>query len=412
MAITINQTPEIITPVLNEVTWLVTSTNTAQANFKYVLDLYVTGQTGFIRKARSADLTTGKAYFDVSNELKGYLTSTSDDLNKTDYGFTRLSNSFVEYKAYMGEQYGASSAVTVYSGLTIDSFRYVTPMGKSFTKFKDFTTNEYLLSSSSIEFLSNQPSSLKVRSDEYRWLYAWMSTTDTSKRAYFARVITYNSANAIIQTADCLNVYSGISVPANDKFFKFSSGGANLNLIVGGQLLTGAQPIITATVAKYTVQMFNGSGTAISELQTYVIDDDCSRYSLYTFIFMNELGGFDTYSFIKADKREVSINRGKMKQIVGKITGSTYTYAKKDRQDTIFNTTLKDRITVNSDWVTDDISVWLEQLISSPMVYVDDATHGLVAVSILAETYQIKQNNVDKLFNISFQFEYAYSRTR
>ena len=69
-------------------------------------------------------------------------------------------------------------------------------------------------------------------------------------------------------------------------------------------------------------------------------------------------------------------------------------------------------ITVKSDWVTEATNDWLEELITSPDVYVDDVTFGLVPVEITTSTFDLKQTVNDKLWNISISFRYTYDTFR
>ena len=408
MAITINDSPFQVTPAFNPVDHTVTSTNSAQANFKYVLDLYIEGVTdpAYIRTTVNADPTTGKGHFDIQNIVRNYMTF---DISKTDYGFTQAPNVYAAYTAYFGEQYGPSSGVTVTSGVTVAPQRFAFNGGFSFPAFKDYTSVTYLMVGSSAQkFLTNMPNPVTVRSDEYRWL-GMMSTT--ANKIARCQIKTYNSAGSLLNTVLVSNTYSGVTAN-DDKFLNFSCGGTNLNLIPGAQIVSGSTPIITASVAKYTVQILDSGGSASSELFTFKINDECSKYTAYSFYFMNAFGRFDTFTCVLADRKEVSIKREKFKRMVGGFTGGIYTYAKSDRQEITFNTTLKDKITVNSEWIDEDHGEWLEELITSPVVYVDDATHGLLGINILQDTYQVKRRTVDKLINISFAFEYTYDRIR
>ena len=53
---------------------------------------------------------------------------------------------------------------------------------------------------------------------------------------------------------------------------------------------------------------------------------------------------------------------------------------------------------------------WLEELINSPEVYLDDSTYGLVSVNIMNSSFEFKQSVKDKLFNLEIEFEYSYDR--
>jgi histidinol-phosphate/aromatic aminotransferase/cobyric acid decarboxylase-like protein len=88
-------------------------------------------------------------------------------------------------------------------------------------------------------------------------------------------------------------------------------------------------------------------------------------------------------------------------------------YLKSDRLKTNFNTTINDKISINSDWIIEEQSILLEQLATSPVIYLERSATNFVAVNITNQNYEIKKYLDDrKLFNLSFDIEYTYSRYR
>ena len=99
MAVTILQALGYSVPGYNRVDWVVSSTNTAQANFEYICDVYITGETfaggaSYIRLKTPADPVYGRGVFSVAPILNKYL---SADLGNTINGFQQCSNSIKEF---------------------------------------------------------------------------------------------------------------------------------------------------------------------------------------------------------------------------------------------------------------------------------------------------------------------------
>ncbi len=69
MAINITHEPQEWTPVYNEMRFVVGSTNTAQPNFRYVADIYVSGVAGYTRLTCDSNVITGYGTFDISNVI-------------------------------------------------------------------------------------------------------------------------------------------------------------------------------------------------------------------------------------------------------------------------------------------------------------------------------------------------------
>ena len=89
----------------------------------------------------------------------------------------------------------------------------------------------------------------------------------------------------------------------------------------------------------------------------------------------------------------------------------TYTYDIKDRSATIFDTQIKTILTLNSNWITDAEAGWLEQLLTSPDVYIEVGTQ-LQAVNITDSSYTQKKTVNDQLFNLTVTIEKSFIKYR
>lgn len=410
--VTTLQTPDKFRPAYNEIPYVVSSDKTAESNFKYVCDIYITGVSSpaYIRRRLHADPTTGFAVFDAHRIVENFLSS---DINTSLYGWQTNDNSYVEYQCKFGEEFGSSSSgTTVYSNQVTVSAKYAFNGVFDFLDFHDYTQTPYVIAgtSSTNKFLTNQPSTVYIRDDQNAWLHAM---TDTSGSIYYAQVNTYNSAGDLIQTCDIINSYQAAASNAS-KFVRVGIGTRNLNSIPGASIVNGSQPIITASVAKYNVCITKFNGDETSEIKTYVINNECTKNDVFRIHFLNKLGGFDSFSFIRTSRTVSNVRRELYKKNLGNLTAITgaYSYNKSDRQDTIFDTNIKDRVSVQSDWLTDSESTWLEELITSPAVFLDHATHGLIAINITDSAYEIRRSVNDKVFNLLVNFEYTYNRKR
>ncbi len=412
MAITILQAPNKFQPAYNPINYVLSSDKTAQSNFLYVADIYITGIStpAYIRVKQSSDPITGFAVVDIHRVIENFL---SQDINSSTYGWQSNANSFCEYQVKFGEEYGSStSGTTVYSDLTAGSVNYAYNAVFDFLDFQNYTQTPYVIAgaSSTNKWLTNQPASVYIRSDQNAWMHA---QTDTSGSIYYAQVKTYDSAGSLIQTVKVVNSNQAVGSDAA-KFVRFGCGTRNLNLISGGSIDSGAQPIITASVKSYTVQITKFDGTATSELKTFIINDACTRFDVFRIHFLNKMGGFDSFSFTRLSTETSTISRQSYKRNLGTLTPITgaFGYAKSDRQDTVFDTNVKDSITLNSDWISEAESTWLKELVTSPCVFVDDATHGLIAINITNGAYEKRRSVNDKIFNLVITFEYSYNSKR
>lgn len=406
MAIGILQNPEDYAPAYNEINYLVTSDKTAQANFKYVCDIYITGIStpAYHRIKVSQDPTTGYGVFDVHRILENFLTS---DIDKTTYGFARNTNSYVKYQCKFGEEFGlSSSGTTVYADLTLATARFAYNGIFDFIDLQGYNDSTYLLSGNTSEFLTSLKSK-RIRTAMQSWAHFMASANNTDRMVVVATSTSGGTTTTVVN-----NIYPAPATVDADKFMRVSTGPNNLNQISPVDIITGAQPIIPTDTASYTIKITSTGLNAKSETLTYTIDDACTKNDVFILHWLNKYGGFDSFAFIRANKQTASIQRTKYKKPTGAISGATFVYAKSDRQEINFDTRIKDKIEVLSDWITDAESVWLEELVTSPQVYLDDTTHGLIAINIIDTGYERKEVATSKAFNLKLTFEYSYVRSR
>jgi hypothetical protein len=92
-------------------------------------------------------------------------------------------------------------------------------------------------------------------------------------------------------------------------------------------------------------------------------------------------------------------------------TGNAYTYDKKNRGTTDYNVALNKKVTINTDYLTEDESTWLEDLATSPDVYIEE-NNELIAVNLDSRRIQRKTSLNDKLMQYTFELNYSIKNRR
>ncbi len=92
-------------------------------------------------------------------------------------------------------------------------------------------------------------------------------------------------------------------------------------------------------------------------------------------------------------------------------SGVNYNYNRMSRGVVQYETILDDTITIQSDWITEAESAWLEQLVTSPDVYIYEGAN-LVSINITDSSYSTKYVASEQLFNLSVTFQYSQNRKR
>lgn len=395
MAITVRQQPANLFPAYNDAVYIVTSTNVAQPNFKFVADIYV-NSVKVDRMLIPPHPTELSGKVNVSPLLESRV---SVDISADDNRILPNNNSNVLYQVKFGEAYGSSGTV-IYPNLTNISGKYLWNAVLDYPTFCNYTSGDYIGN-----FLTEHPyvkSGMDLMVDDNAWLYWNNYNLDTS----YVKVMTYNSVGALIGTFKIDNKYS------TSRFLRIPTGCYNILNIPDAQFTLGLQPILTGAESYYTVQTFNSSNVLISNLARYNIVDNCSRYEKRRLQFLNELGGYDTFNFTLVSKETMDIERSVFKKDLGSY-GSSYSFVNSpnDRAYSQYHTKIKDKVSIQSDWVTENQLAWLEQLVTSPDVRLDDGTY-LIPINITNTSFEKKKVVNEKLFNLQLEYTLSYDRYR
>jgi hypothetical protein len=111
MAITLNNRPSVITPGFNQMMFKATSTQTAQPNFKYYIQINVDGNvlSPLVLPARP----TADVIFDIQPLVQDYL---KNYFPINTHGWQQCTKSIINVTVNIGERYGTTP--TIYAGTT------------------------------------------------------------------------------------------------------------------------------------------------------------------------------------------------------------------------------------------------------------------------------------------------------
>lgn len=425
MAITILQSLGNNLPAYNSVAWVVSSTNTAQENFEYICDVYITGETfaggaSYLRLKTPADPLYGRGVFNVFPILNRYVTG---DIDNTIYGFQQCSNSVKEYVLKFGELYGPSSGIIAYPDLALSTSLGVNNIfngSLGVLERKDYTNALYNANvyTSPVSFLTNAPSSgtINITEEEDAWIYVLSQTSGAIK---YANINTYTGTfpnKILFFTYRVINhQYHNTSTVAN-RMLRFPAG-YNMNSIPNSDIVytnAAVLPIFFyVATTLWEIYFTDTNKNRITESYWFAKSSECTAHTRYRLHFKNKFGGYDSFSFIRASQKSAEITRKKFEKVMGEFkSASSYVYNKTDRFETNYHTEYKHTLKLQSDWINEDQSVWLEELITSPDIRLDDATHGLVPINIVETNYVQRQHKTDKIFNLEINIQYTFSETR
>jgi hypothetical protein len=177
-------------------------------------------------------------------------------------------------------------------------------------------------------------------------------------------------------------------------------------------LMTGSTPSTVLNGAKsYTIMLLNSTNVQESEMVTFNIDQQCSKYEHVRLHWLNRLGGIDSFNFNLKSMEKTDVKRESYHQQHHTFTGYSYDYTKASRGQTDYDVQMTEKLTVNTDYLTEAESTWMNDLFTSPVVY-REVNNELIAMNITGNSIQKKTSLNDKLMQYTFELNYSLTNRR
>lgn len=365
-------TAQLICPVYNPIVWSVSSTNYTQCNFQFVCDVYIEGV--FIKRLKRYPEASNSFYgeFHIERLLEDYI---SHDLHKQLYGsslFATNPNGVKEYVLKFGEEYDASAqcdaGTTVYPNLTLSTSVatfYAFNGAKSYDGWLDWYYVNHQPGTTAKTFITGMPSQALITMGSEMWFSYFGSSGNETK----LQVVTYDDTGATLGTYTYTNDKTAVT-PSQYQFKSVGVGPENLNQ---STLLSGTQPVITQEVAYYTVQLLNVGDVAASEAKRIDIDRRESKYDHYRLCWLGRDGNFDSYTFTARTDKKIDISRTEYNKLTGDRNylspGNEWTYDIGDRGRRTMSVNAQESLSLTSNWLSEEEGIWMEELFTSPEVY-------------------------------------------
>lgn len=207
-----------------------------------------------------------------------------------------------------------------------------------------------------------------------------------------AWITTYDSALNIVAT------YSSSTYSVNNAYRRVDFGSGTKNLVGIGASFSN--------IKYYTVQFGTSSSTLYTNgddmIARYEIVSENCFYDNYRIVWLNRNGAFNYWNFSLDSKKSISVQSKTYNRI------PAWDYSIGDRGETTLANTVKEKWTINTDWIDEYTASWMEELFSSPEVYHIDNSGNILPIIIEDKSYEVKTANRNQIFNITLNFTYAY----
>ena len=388
-----------------------------------------------------AQATNGIKYFKVhfGAEYKGANSSLPNQVARDNSLQTLVSKT---YLAYNGVLYDTDKMRYVYeSPLVYSNYGY------------DLVYNNYIMQTGSGctgsgGFLTDAPTTQYARINDYGTLpflqglttqfYGFNQPDDpdgtTNPHIEYFEIKYYNSAGAQVGATvqvDNTQANGGYSGANTDvPWAQLQSPLAQTKLIYAGLFpgnLRNWEPVFIVnlnSIDHYTIQGYSTNTNVDCKLmgQMYTIRILCEElmgYSPIRLTWLNKHGTWDYYTFMKKSVRSISTKRKPYTQLRGTWNEKNYSVNTRKGGKKNYNVNTRETIKMNSDYMSEEESVWLEQLMNSTEVFIlngwTTSTAGNInkyvePVTVKTSSYKRKTRGNDKLIQYTFEVERANIR--
>lgn len=362
--------------------------NYSQTGYKYILDVYINGV--FTARLKSQpDPTYNYGLFEISKVVAGSLTtsytgSTTEMFGQPPYktitvkgGYEYISGGSITQSL---DVFGTFNTCIAFNG------------GFSYVKHAVLMNHPSYYDD---RLLSDSPATEYIVSDSNAWVDVINKTSLKD-----IEVKRYTAAGALIGTDYITNV----TYPTSPM----------VRVAYGPAQISGGGGLSLAATEYYTVRMRDNSNNYIKTMKTVYVKIPCDRWR-FTDVklhFLNEYGGWDYIDFDKKNSKYSTINRTSIKAPGRNLTSTGYEFLSYLSGDRVASTQYKNRMILNSDFKTDAEFTWLEQLATSPLVYMRDETFTLLIVNVTDVEYEHKKFVNNKLSGVTLSVEYSLSNNR
>jgi len=373
VALSITQQPNAYQPAYNDTNFVITESSGAiytKDNFKFIGDVKVNSASIAKLKTPIYYGSTNKGVFNIGRILENYV---SYDFNLNDTSASGCTNSIKDYSVEFGYEFSTSPTGTITEYLNLTSA----------------TGSVWNASLNPIDLVSY--SSQYTMSGSGKFLTPIRSKTISRTQKDFLYAIRNTATSAVVTYSD--STTQTIALPSSKVV----------------RIPCGSQLTIPSGATYYDIVLKVGA-TTLSETYRITLFDECSKYETTDIFFLNSLGGFDSFRFDKVRRDNYSIERKQYKSNPYTL-GATYAYETSSFKLKTYDTLSTHRVKLFSNWITEQQSEWLRDLIESPVVFMYDGI-TLVAVNVDTNTYEVKRHVQDKVFNIEFDVVYSFENKR
>lgn len=354
------------------------------ADYRYVCDVYV-GSELVTRLKVFPRPDNGMGVFNVGKIIRAYLAATFNPTgNAVRAQELGLNEFYVDATMKFGEEYD----FTLYTNILVDSER----------RYFNHYNGRLLGSNTTLSSYLDKPLTVRPLINTVNWYseFCFVPYLPTDTDNVTVEVKSYTENGTLI------NSYSTNIAPSGANILQQYN-------VAPGALNTVSPGVIPLVANYYTVQFLNPN---ISDEPLYRFNLVCeTRYEIFRLHFLNRFGGFESRELDKVSRKVIDIEKseyGKLGYTMDSSGVVSYKNSNNVYNETraVYASQYKEKMTLNTDILTDDEYEWLGDMILSPMIFIEMDGY-LVPCAITENNYEFKKRINDKLTNLTINIEFG-----
>ena len=213
-------------------------------------------------------------------------------------------------------------------------------------------------------------------------------------------VNSYDSSGSLLQSGI-------INITQTDKYNRIAIGTYDIVNSDASTWSLGNPATFLNGASYYTAQIVSIN----ADVFTFYVDQKCSKYEPIRLHWLNRLGGFDSFNFNLKSMEETDIKRSSYLQEHHRFTGTEWKYDSMSRGTTDYHVMTQDKLTVNTPFLTEAESVWMNDFATSPVIY-QEVNNQLIAMSGKPKMIAKQTSLNDKLMQYTFELDYSLNDMR
>jgi len=391
MALTLRQIPQDIMPAYNKQYITAISNQIAIADFKYIVTVEVNG-SGEIYTENILQRPDGYLVFNAEQWVKNYIQHYFNPNLSLATPIEIATNKLVSVDIYIKEYYSG----TIHTA-DQERIRYSAFDGCLNDKsFAAYNSDDYLFNETVGKYFLSK-NTTTITPDNRLMLGQDLFIH------FIQNTVTVPVDNITIDLRRGASTISTVNIAA-------LPGAGNLNLYVM-RLNSTMFTAVTPQVGDVIRTSFNNTSSFILRY-SITLKELCTKYKDYVLYYLDRDGNILFFHFEKLSKNNFNKKVNSVTLQKDYLNASfDYTSNSWDREVHNISTMIDSTITLNTDWITETQSTQLNDLWSSPIVYLWDGT-DYKPVTITNNAYEEYKLDNESLFNYSVTCAYDTTETR